>query len=275
MVRLDRGLLGVLLIAIVISTIIMSFVSVEKAEKKVEIIKNKYPSVIKTTIQETKRFAVNTISRDPHKQVDIKFNLLMKTDPPLSASNQIGDRDVPLSQMARDISPIKACLSMAEDFPVAYDNETVKVMVNGTSYEALFYDFGPLVSSGQSGIDMSFASTSFLLWMDENLTYYQGCSDFFLNKKETMESLSISHNDQETNFGSAKGSAGTSEMPTVADAPRLGTVTYEDVEKDDRMYILFAVSSLSVPEHQGLAQVIRVYGNGQLADYAINLIAPT
>jgi hypothetical protein len=274
MVKFDRGFLGVLLIAVVISTIVMGFVTVEKFDLGIEIIKNKYPLSIKTSEQSRQTFVLNVIARKAYQRVRIKFGVLRRMDPPFMDPNVTERPDVSLHYLASQITPIRTCLSISKASPVGFQNETLEVDVNGTEYTGLFYDFGQIISAGQENLDLSSAPTCYLLWRDGdgNLTYYQGSSDFFLNRNESLESLTISYNDEETNYRSSKDPAG-GDIPTVAEAPSVGIVTYDEVKKDDRMYVMFAVNSLSVPEHKGIVQVIRVYGNGELVDYVTNFIS--
>ncbi len=275
MVRIDRGFIGVLLIAVVISTVVMSFVTVERVKTGIEIIKNKYPPSIKSTVQERHTFVVNVIARRPYEEVKIKFSCLRKTVPAFSDPSILNKSDATLEDIAAEIAPVKACLSAAKAAPVGSDREILQVNVNGSKYEALLYDFGEVIAAGQTISDFSFAPTAYLLWRDKagNLTYYQGSSDFFQNRNQTMESLVISHNDKETTYRSAK-ETGYSDIPTIAEAPMLGTVRYEGVEKDDRMYVMFAINSLSVAAHSGMIEVVRVIGNGELVDYEVNFISP-
>ena len=276
MVKIDRGFIGVLLIAIVISTVFMGFVTVEKAKTGVEIIKNKYPTTMKTSIQERHTFVVNVIARKSFEEVRLKFSCLRKMEPAFMDPNITEEPGVTLDEIAAEITPIKTCMSAGKSSPLGFQREIIEVNINGTLIEALMYDFGEVIAAGQEGTDFSFAPTSYILWRDEegNLTYYQGASDFFLNRNESMESLVISYNDNETTYRSAKETAGTMDTPTVAEGPKLGTVKYPKVKKDDRMYVMFAINSLSVPEHKGMIQVIRVYGDGELIVYVVNSISP-
>jgi hypothetical protein len=159
---------------------------------------------------------------------------------------------------------------------VGFEREILEFNANGTNVEALMYDFGLVVAAGQSVPDISSAPTSYLLWRDDegNLTYYQGSSDFFFARNESIESLVVSYNDNETTYRSAKEVTGSIDIPTIAEGPKMGTVVYEKVEKDDRMYVMFAVNSLSAPAHKGMIQLVRVYGNDELVTFEANMISP-
>ncbi len=262
--------------AVVISTMIMSFVSVEKAETGIEIIKNKYPAIVRTSVQERHSFVTNVISRKDFEEVKLKFSVLRVMEPVFADPSITEKPGTTLDEIAAEITPIKTCLSAGKSSPVGFEREILEFNANGTRVEALMYDFGSVVAAGQPQLDVSSAPTAFLLWRDDegNLTYYQGSSDFFLNRNESMESLVISYNDNETTYRSAKEVAGALDVPTIAEGPSLGTVKYPNVKKDDRMYVMFAVNSLSVPSHNGMIQLVRVYGNGELVTFAANMISP-
>ena len=276
MVKIDRGFVGVLLIAVVISTMVMGFVTVEKADVGLEVIKNKYPATLKTSVQERHTFVVNVIARRNQEQVKLKFAVLRVSDPPLADPNITTREGVTLDDIAAEIAPVKTCLSAGKSSPVGFERQILEFNYNGTDVEALLYDFAEVVAAGKTVPDMSLAPTTFLLWVDEDdeLMYFEGSSDFFLNRNETIESLVISYNDQETTYRSAKEVTGSLDIPTIAEGPALGTVKYEDVKKDDRMYVMFAVNSLSAPAHEGMIQLVRVYGNGELVTFEANVIAP-
>ncbi len=276
MVKMDRGFVGVLLIAVVISTMIMGFVSVEKTTVGVEIIKNKYPQRIRTSVQERHSFVFNVIARRPFERVELRFSCLRKMEPPFSNPNITKKQGATLDDILSEVAPVKTCLAAAKNSPLGFDREEIQINVNGTNFKALLYDFGEIVAAGQSLSDLSFAPTTYLIWRDSegNLTYYQGASDFFVNKNETIESLVISLNDNETTYRSEKETAGPSNVPTVGMAPKLGIVKFDNIHKDDRMYVMFDIDSLSVPSHKGMMEVLRVYGDGKLETYAADLISP-
>jgi len=276
MVKIDRGFIGVLLIAVVISTVVMGFVRVEKAKTGVEIIKNKYPPTIKTAVQERHTFVMNVIARRNFEEVELRFGCLKKMDPVFTNPNITKESGVTLEEIAQDIVPIRTCMAAAKSSPFGSKSEKLKVKVNSSTYDALLYDFGEVITAGQPITDFSFAPTCYILWRDKqgNLTYYQGASDFFIDRNETIQSLVISYNDNETTYRSAKEVEGAANTPSVAAAPRLGIVKYPKVKKDDRMYVMFAIDSLSVPSHKGLMEIVRVYGDGELEDYVIDIISP-
>lgn len=264
-----------LMMAVVISTVFMGFVTVEKADLGLEIIKNKYPAVVRTSEQQKHTFVINVIAREDFEEVKMKFSVLRISEP-VFVDLEVAEReDATLEEIADEIAPIKTCLSAGKTTP-GFEKEILSFNYNGTEVEALMYDFGQVIAAGQSVPDISKAPTCYLLWRDKegNLTYFQGSSDFFLNRNETIESLVVSYNDQETTYRSAKEVAGSIDVPTIAEGPQIGTVVYHEVEKDDRMYVMFAVNTLSAPGHKGMIQLVRIYGNGQLVTFAANAIAP-
>ena len=87
MVKIDRGFIGVLLIAVVISTVFMGFITVEKADKGIEIIKNKYPAMIRTSVQERHTFVTNVIARKDYEEVKLVFSVLRIMEPVFGDEN--------------------------------------------------------------------------------------------------------------------------------------------------------------------------------------------
>ena len=276
MVKIDRGFIGVLLIAVVISTVFMGFITVEKADKGIEIIKNKYPAMIRTSVQERHTFVTNVIARKDYEEVKLVFSVLRIMEPVFGDENITKKSGVTLDEIAAEIVPIKTCLSAGRTSPVGFEREILEFNANGTDVEALMYDFGGVIAAGQSVPDISSAPTSYLLWMDDegNLTYYQGSSDFFFSRNASIESLVVSYNDEETTYRSAKEVTGSVDIPTIAEGPKMGTVVYDNVEKDDRMYVMYAINSLTSPSHKGMIQLVRVYGNDELVTFEANTIAP-
>ena len=276
MVRIDRGFIGVLLIAVVISTVFMGFISVEKAEKGIEIIKNKYPARISKYVQEKHTFVTNVIARKDYEEVKLVFSVLRVREPVFVDENITKKPGVNLEEIAAEILHIKTCLYAYKTSPVGFGREILEFNANGTDVEALLYDFGEVITGGQPLPDISSAPTSYLLWMDDegNLTYYQGNSDFFFSRNASIDSLIVSYNDKETTYRSTKEVTGSVDIPTIAEGPKMGTVVYENVEKNDRMYVRFVIDSLSSPKHNGMIQLVRVYGNDELVTFAANSITP-
>lgn len=57
-------------------------------------------------------------------------------------------------------------------------------------------------------------------------------------------------------------------------APLYGTVTFEDIKKDDRLFIIYSLKGTTVSNPYGILQVVRVYRNAELETLEANYMTP-
>jgi hypothetical protein len=55
-------------------------------------------------------------------------------------------------------------------------------------------------------------------------------------------------------------------------APLLGKVTFTDVEKDDRLFVIYSLKGTTIPGHSGMLQIVRVYRDGELETFEANFM---
>lgn len=269
---LRRDMIGVVLVALTASTIFMLFIVGERAENMLEILENRYPAEIRHDQRNT--FSVALIARKTVKYLDIEVNSLHRvgTDEMEIEMGKFG-RDAMLSLDA--VSSLSEMAKTAGLEPVEYE---MKVVRNKTTHDMYVLDFAGTLSYMDEDILAGYFSPGITtiyagLFNESGLAYlYTGFKDFFPIRNNTITELSVTYNDDKKIYKRIKELSPSeiqSGVPTLPDAPRLGTLKFSDLVKDDTVRLAFSVDRSTVPYSDGI-ELVRVFSNGILEDEMAN-----
>ncbi len=271
---IDRRGVGIALIlavlAVIASAILLSSLVHEERLDEIEIVKNEYPRSIRTYVPDMHTFSFAVSTAKAFAEVELRFSVLRRMKPHIYDAKSTQIPGATPDEIAAQIPLLKASLSA---FPYGYRREIIRVEMNGSSYDAVLFDFGRMLHAAASLKERTSPPTNFLFWTDDigNLVYYQGVSDFFLRGDRTIEKLVLGHNAATTRYGPE--GDGSSDSAPLSMAPNLGTVAFRDVKAEDNISVIFRINSYSVPVNRELMQIIRIYGDGDLVAYEVNRIA--
>jgi len=129
-----------------------------------------------------------------------------------------------------------------------------------------FYDFGRMMewSPQSAGPSVYGATTAFaLLSIDAgNISYFQGASDFYLNRDDSTSDIEIGKDGKSSLYVNPKMREITEDFVHVNDGPRFGTARFGALKKGQRAYLSFTTRDIAVPA----IQVIRFWINGELSE---------
>jgi hypothetical protein len=266
-VRIDRSLVGVILIAIVVSTLITLFLIGEGGEYS--IVKNVRPNWAPQRTGETYSFALTMVVNSNLGSMKIRhFCLINRTDKIVNISKSGTPEEI-----AKRIPEIEAYLGATGNDPSLVDVSVHDVEIWEHEYELHLYDFSRVVWSSvpetimkstnrpRSGIGFlwDFYDT-FAVLLDkegELSRFYQGVADFFLQKVISVKELSVEINEEkEVYFG-----ATTEEVEgasSIFNAPPRGVLVFEDIGRNDVIGVLFQVDGGGVPSSKGLLHITSI-----------------
>jgi hypothetical protein len=242
--RVDRSLLGVIGIAIVLSTLIILFIIGERAEEDVTILRDEFPPRL-STMEQKYAFVLSMIARKPMVDVTVKYNVL--SDVP-----EVKDLPVAnLTVMSTDEETIRSNLPRVESLlieadrigkpPDTWEEEIEWKGPNQVHKVRMYmYDFTDLLKATAPGFTVLNIQTTYVVWINTT-------NDATVSEIEVAE-----------------------EYKQIMQAPLAGTVTFEDVVKDDRLFIIYSLKGTTVPGHTGMLQLVRVYRNGELETFDTN-----
>ncbi len=280
--RVDRSLVGVIGIAIVLSTIITLFIIGERAKEDVTVLRNEFPNRL-TTMEQKYAFVLSMIARKPLEDVTVKYNILSRV--PKENLQYINPNQTTGStplETVMNIAKIKALMDMSKRLGVKVDmwNGTVDWKNASKTYhfDMYMYDFTDVLRATAPNYTILGLTTTFAVWLNQTngsiFYYFQGVPDFFYNRNRTITDLSITHNTQAQQYRAVSEIEVAGEYQQIMKAPLYGTVSFKNVEKDDRLFIIYSLKGTTIPGHSGMLQVVRIYRNGELQTVEANFMWP-
>ena len=262
--KVDRSLIGVIGIAVVLSTLFSMFLVIEQAEEGVTVLSNEYPD----TPGQERRFpyALSMMSRKPLEEVKVSYTTLGEVGV-INATTEPTDEETIMVNLPR----IEALIEEARNLDLVEGIETWEGRVRWTNRTAgrtheldmYMYEFTDMMK--YMAPEMAVTST-FVVWINQTnrsiFRYFEG-GPYHFDKSRAVEDLAVTLNDQSTRYGIIdEGEAWVEDgYEPISRAPRYGTIKFEGVEKDDRLSIDFTLKS------PGGMILIRVYVNGRLETF--------
>jgi len=285
LLKVDAGLVSLMLIILITSGMVVLTLAHEKVESPVLVLKNTYPPRLYTmasvTSKEKMDFSFSVTARRRIGRLQIQYSTLAQGEPVFVGEKPEGasPEDIGLS-----ITPISELFKWTENEQVPNEIIPVEVKYGNRTLEGAFFDF-PMLRMFTAPDLSGLVFTSFLVLKNNtDVLYFEGISDFFFNRlggfvevelpegvevRSSIESMRIRRNNNVTSFSSAP------ELPAgwkpIEDLPSFGTIGFSDVEEDETFSIDFTIDTPKRP--RGLiAQVVRVYADGDLVEIVVNLI---
>jgi hypothetical protein len=276
---LDRGLIGVLLICLVASSILVLLLLGEHVTSPITVLKVEYPE--RFGPGEPSRFALNVLARRGVEDLKVEYTYLtrvgsnaMETLYETPGFNQSVLQDEnPVSYMAPDeFDPFRMNLPGGE---VPYETQKVEIPWEFTKdfqiiekeLQLRYYDYRTMLEwTPKSAIPFVYEATvcyAFVSIPEGNITVYQGHPDFYLNRHDSMTDLEYGKNETTHLFVNPRiREVSGEEYVHINEAPSFGTVHFGGLEKGQRAFMSFTTRDLSRPS----IQVVRFWVNGELLE---------
>ena len=281
------GLIGILIVILVLSTLLVLSLRREEVGSPVYLAKNEYPSLFQSTESrgETMIFNFGVICKEPFKELEIRFaNMFMSHEPEFvePGFNPNTSDPVTIMEARKDIQRIKSSLG---DVTIPFDSIDVEATAGNVThkktYRGVVYDFSRTLGLfvEPSILDQIFEVYAVLMADDGEILYFAGVPDFFYGREQNIKYLSLHYNQNETTYEEETDIL-TDVLP-IGDAPRVGSFIFHESGKDDQILIQMNVESTlrTLPEvieqkpyRRFIVQYIRVYANGGLEVSEFNMV---
>ena len=272
--KVDKSLVGVIGIAIVLSTMITLFIIGERAQEDVTILRNEFPAKL-STMEQKYAFVLSMIARKPLEDVTVRYNTLSNVALENTTTESSAEETI-----RANLPKVDALLIEADRLGVEVDTWEGKVQWRNVTqtleFDMYMYDFTDMVkatSPEYMGLDVR---STYVAWLWGNGTifkYFEGVSDYFYTRNRTIVDLTITHNDESEYYRAVSEIEVEGKYEQIMNAPMYGTVTFTDVEKDDRLFIIFSLKGTTIPGHSGMIQIVRVYRNGERESFQTNYMS--
>ncbi len=283
--RIDSGLVSIMVMVLMTSGLVILTLAREKVGDRVVVLKNTHPETLReyASVQSGDRmdFSFGLLSRANARMLEILYCTMVQT-----GNLSVEQAEVTASSLRARSEAIGAIATMIEETQNQFIPHLVLDLVvemDGASYPAVFYDF-PLVRLYADSSLSGLVCTSFMVLQNgTNLLYFEGYSDFFLNRlggfdvklpggqevRSSIASLRIRRHGHTSSYSSsAIAPAGWQPME---DSPGFGRVEFEDVKKNEELSVDFTIETPTRPKGM-IAQIIRVYIDAELAVTVANLV---
>jgi len=280
--RVDRSLVGVIGIAIVLSTLITLFIIGERAKEDVTILRNEFPAKL-SAMEQKYAFVLSMIARKPLVDVTVKYNTLSRV---LRENIGFIDPNETTGSTALEtimnIVKIKSLMDEAARIGAKVDmwNGTVK-WKNATKthdMDMYMYDFTDVMRASMPNYTVLDTTTTYVVWLNHTngsvFYYFQGVPDYFYSRNRTIVDLTLTHNEDSKYYRAVSEIEVEGKYEQIMLAPLYGTVTFEDIKKDDRLFIIYSLKGTTVSNAYGMLQVVRVYRDAELETLEANYMTP-
>jgi len=281
------GLIGILIIILVLSTLLVLSLRREEIGSPVYLAKNEHPALFQSTESRGKTMIFNfgVICEEPFKELEIRFaNMFMSPEPDFVDPDFVPNASDPLTIMEsrKDIQMIKESLG---NVTIPFDSIEVETVAgnvtNKKTYRGIVYDFSRTLGLfvEPSILDQIPEVFAVLMSEDGEVIYFTGIPDFFYEREENIKYLSIHYNQNETTYEEKTDLL--IDVTPVGQAPRIGSLIFEDTGKDDQVLFQMNVESRlrtlpetieQVPFRRFIVHYIRAYANGKLEVSEFNMI---
>ena len=273
--KADRSLVGVIAIALVISTVITMFI-VGEGGGPYSVIKSEYGG----SGPGRWLVGISLLAKEPIATLKVSPYGFVRRQECLAGIDLDG---TPQEVMAR-IPSLRSYLDMAAAVnmePIVRPLDIVvpryqdeKTLLQ-EEFHAYIYDFSELVWQavpdelmysterpvfGRGHLWDFYNAFACLFDEDGNLTYfYQGVADFFVSKVIIIDELSIQRNEEKTTYYGVTKEDTADEARSIVYAPDRGVVTFEDLERNDRVGVVYSLDTNKLPLNPGGMSSISFY----------------
>lgn len=280
--RVDRSLVGVIGIAIVLSTLITLFIIGERAKEDVTILRNEFPTKL-SAMEQKYAFVLSMIARKPLVDVTVKYNTLSRVlRENIGFINPNKTTGSTAFETIKNIAKIKGLMDEAARIGAKVDmwNGTVK-WKNATrthDMDMYMYDFTDVMRASMPNYTVLDTTTTYVVWLNHTngsiFYYFQGVPDYYYARNRTIVDLTLTHNEDSKYYRAVSEIEVEGKYEQIMLAPLYGTVTFEDIKKDDRLFIIYSLKGTTVSNPYGILQVVRVYRNAELETLEANYMTP-
>lgn len=280
--RVDRSLVGVIGIAIVLSTLITLFIIGERAKEDVTILRNEFPTKL-SAMEQKYAFVLSMIARKPLVDVTVKYNTLSRVlRENIGFINPNKTTGSTAFETIKNIAKIKSLMDEAARIGARVDmwNGTVKWKNATRTHEMdmYMYDFTDVMRATMPNYTVLDTTTTYVVWLNHTngsiFYYFQGVPDYYYARNRTIVDLTLTHNEDSKYYRAVSEIEVEGKYEQIMLAPLYGTVTFEDIKKDDRLFIIYSLKGTTVSNPYGILQVVRVYRNAELETLEANYMTP-
>ncbi len=274
----SRQYLGVILIALVFSTILTSFMIGERPDRPVEVIKNDAPYL---DLSSDSRFGYSftVVFRKDFDEVKVKFGWLIPATTLLLGEENATSFEELLPNMVK-LRALEAMLLPLDTGPETITEGFPESLVSGSD-RAVLLDYADALSAAMKDQAHLVRSLYLFVFNGSTVRCYEGISDFFPEREwypprtraardpRGSGSIEFGIDEDRTTYVSLGEKKLYPQLPTLDQLPPYGELVFNNVRKDQRMTVMTFIQGRSVGFWNNM-ELIRIYLDGKLEFIQIN-----
>lgn len=279
---IDRRLMGILALTFILSTGAFSLFVGEKVKEPLEILRNEWnlprdESGAYLLPSEEGRYAygVVVVARKPIRRLELVFvalenasGILSPTLPRGAASPQQAFLSLP------EVGNLTSVIyDYATDSPMRLDEVEFMLNLSGVPRNGVLLDLTDPSRPVAPRSRLRSLATVHVLLIDEDGTidqYYRGYPDFFVDRNHSIIDITVQHNQNLTKYSQRTTQQGTSLL--MDKAPPIGHLVFDDLKKDDQVFVSFAINPALVSTREAIIQAVLIFVNGDYYEGITNMI---
>ncbi len=272
MPSIDPKLSAMLTICVILST--LAVITVFKAQQPEELacLRNRFPEVfVRDSAQKgiETSFSFGVMSGRDLRRMELKFFMFYEEPPTYNEKGWTPGNETTLEEVVSRIPAIADLCSAVSSLGGEYEVLERQVELDGVSYEAMQYDFSSFLGTFNDDRTLScHVSIYMVLKKGTSIRCFQGRNGFFLDQEGTIQYLSISVDENRTEY-----------YPSKMGAAPPGILRYDDFHRNQKVAVIYEVlaDDSVLPEAppiagRSLLQVVKGYADGSLALFLVNPI---
>lgn len=264
---MDRRLVGVIAVALVLSSVLSYFLFLQRAAEPITVIRNVAPAQLVALLDfdETHRFSLGLVARKKMQELTIQYSFF--------SAAQIRGLPEALSFEAWEANLSQLALQERFLEELGFEPEKVQgeLAMDDLNQEYLLYDTGPAIRALTSWQLAGDATSSYILLPAKtNATLMKGRMEFYYYRYE-LAKITITRGENETVYRALK--RGEEFMPgerPISEAPVNGRIRFENLKPDEPVSVMIELRGWT---GQGRClSLIRLYVDGELERVLANFM---
>ncbi len=271
---MNRELVGILVIAVVASTLLLVTIRLFGSADDVAILAIEVPEALLHGNKEY-RIVASLVVQNRLSSLEFRYRWLERrggTEYKMAATSWNSTMSVgpDLEKAWGRIPKTQTIFSTAEEVEFRPRSAEERVTTGGEDYRILFYDFSefeefmipryeappPGEVAGEPEKNRVNTQYGLLVGEEENLAgFFTGIADFFFDD-QSIKSLRVLAGEDTVIYGDAPNATG--DLRTIAELPALGTLSFEEPEQDTRIDLVLVLDGRRLPFHSQYLLVIEI-----------------
>jgi hypothetical protein len=277
----DRRLLGILVMAAIISTALAFILFQESVTERIEILKNEWgisslDGYRRLTFSEGEvPYFLSLLLRKDSGDLALRFGMLRNSTFEVDMESWESLSDEEKAKRIREIDELESSIAtISDDLKIRPWMQTTTVDMGGRMQEVLVIDYSAYIESESPEEVFGTLRGLFavMLGPEGNISqYYKGSWDFFEDRLNSIQELTVQLNEHLTRYANDQLIV-PGEEPLSALHGNRGRLSFKNLDADDRIFFSMSVNGAEVVGNEAILQLVQIRLEGDYVDTLANVL---